>query len=130
MPGVPVDERQRRGQQTRRAVLGDEHVRSSDAALTEFSRPVREFVNEFAWGAVWSRPGLPLNTRSLLNLVMLTALGRPRELAIHLHGALRNGCTRTEIQEALLQATVYCGIPAGLEAFRVAEQVLGPESRV
>lgn len=118
-----ADERRRLGEATRRSVLGASHVSASEASLTEFSRPVRELVDEYCWGTVWARPGLPLTTRSLLNLVMLTALDRPRELAIHLRGAVRNGCTQEEIQEALLQATVYCGAPAGLAAFRVADQV-------
>jgi 4-carboxymuconolactone decarboxylase len=108
----------------RRQVLGPEHVDRSLAAASDFSRPVQELVTEFCWGAIWTRPGLDLKTRSLLNLVMLTALNRSAELAVHVRGAVRNGCSREEIQEALLQTLPYCGAPAALEAFRVAEGTL------
>lgn len=113
------------GLQVRREVLGAEHVDRSLAQVTDFSRPVQEWVTESGWGAVWTRPGLDRRTRSLLNLVMLTALGRMHEFAVHVRGAVTNGCTDEEIQEALLQAGLYCGAPAALESFRVAEQVLG-----
>lgn len=112
------------GLQVRREVLGAEHVDRSLAQVTEFSRPVQEWVTESGWGAVWTRPGLDRRTRSLLNLVMLTSLGRMHEFAVHVRGAVTNGCTDEEIQEALLQAALYCGAPAALESFRVAEQVL------
>jgi 4-carboxymuconolactone decarboxylase len=108
----------------RRQVLGDAHVDRSLDSATDFSRPIQEFVTEHAWGAVWTRDGLPLKTRSLLNLVMLTALNRPHEFGVHVRGALRNGVTVTEIQEALLQTAVYIGAPAALEAFRIAERVI------
>lgn len=112
------------GVQVRKDVLGDAHVERSLAEVSEFSRPVQEFVTRFCWGEVWSRPGLERRTRSLLNLVMLTALNRMHELAVHVRGAVTNGCTEQEIQEALLQAAVYCGAPAALDSFRVAERVL------
>jgi 4-carboxymuconolactone decarboxylase len=112
------------GLQMRRQVLGAAHVDRSMAQVSEFSRPVQELVTEYCWGAIWTRPGLEPKTRSLLNLVMLTAMNRSHELAVHVRGALTNGCTREEIQEALLQTLVYCGAPAALEAFRVAERVL------
>jgi 4-carboxymuconolactone decarboxylase len=108
----------------RREVLGAEHVDRSLAQASDFMRPMQEFVTEYCWGAVWTREGLDRRTRSLLNLGMLTALGKSQELGAHVRGALTNGCTETEIQEALLQAAVYCGVPAGLEAFRVAEKTL------
>ncbi|NMO88428.1 4-carboxymuconolactone decarboxylase [Actinomycetospora sp. TBRC 11914] len=108
----------------RKEVLGAAHVERSMANTSEFSRPVQEYVTRACWGDVWSRPGLDRRTRSLLNLVMLTALNRSHELAVHVRGAVTNGVTVEEIQETLLQATVYCGVPAGLEAFRVAERVL------
>ena len=92
--------------------------------MTEFSRPIQELVTEYCWGEVWTRPGLDRKTRSLLNLAMLTALNRMHELAVHVRGAVTNGATEEEIQEALLQAAIYCGVPAALESFRVAEQVL------
>jgi 4-carboxymuconolactone decarboxylase len=113
-----------RGLRVRREVLGDAHVDRSLAAVSEFARPVQELVTATCWGEVWTRPGLDRRTRSLLNLVMLTALNRDHELAVHVRGAVTNGCTVTEIQEALLQTAVYCGAPAALESFRVAERVL------
>ncbi|GAB3615587.1 carboxymuconolactone decarboxylase family protein [Okibacterium endophyticum] len=113
-----------RGLTIRKEVLGDEHVERSLANVTDFSRPVQEFVTEHVWGAVWSRDGLARQTRSLLNLAMLTALNRSHELGVHVRGALRNGVTVTEIQETLLQAAVYVGAPAALESFRVAEGVI------
>lgn len=113
-----------RGVAMRRQVLGDEHVERSTASASEFSRPVQELVTEYIWGSVWTREGLDLRTRSLLNLVMLTALGRMHEFAVHVRGAVNNGCTPVQIREALVQAAVYCGAPAALESFRVAERVL------
>jgi 4-carboxymuconolactone decarboxylase len=92
--------------------------------VLEFSRPIQELVTEYCWGAVWARPGLARRDRSLINLGMLTALGRSHELAVHVRGAVANGCTKREIQETLLQATIYCGVPAGMEAFRVVESVI------
>jgi 4-carboxymuconolactone decarboxylase len=112
------------GLATRREVLGPEYVDAALDGATAFSRPLQELVTEYCWGTVWSRPGLDRRTRSLINLAMLTALNRPHELAGHVRGALRNGCSEEEIQEVLLQAAVYCGMPAGLDAFRVAEKVL------
>ncbi len=113
-----------RGVAMRRQVLGDEHVERSTASASEFSRPVQDLVTEYIWGSVWTREGLDLRTRSLLNLVMLTALGRMHELGVHVRGAINNGCTPLQIREALIQAAVYCGAPAALESFRVAERVL------
>lgn len=113
-----------RGISMRRQVLGDAHVERSLANVSEFARPVQELVTEYVWGTVWTREGLDLRTRSLLNLVMLTALNRMHELGVHVRGAVNNGCTRDQIREALLQAAVYCGAPAALESFRVAERVL------
>ncbi len=112
------------GLRVRTEVLGAEHVQRSLQRVTDFSRPIQELVTEFCWGAVWSRPGLERRERSLINLAMLAALNRSHELAVHVRGAVRNGCTPSEIQEALLQATIYCGVPAGMEAFRVAETTL------
>jgi 4-carboxymuconolactone decarboxylase len=120
-----ADERYERGLAIRKEVLGEAHVDRSLAAVTDFARPVQEYVTRAAWGEIWSRPGLDRRTRSLLNLVMLTALNRNHELAVHVRGAVTNGCTVEEIQESLLQAAVYCGAPAALESFRVADRVLG-----
>lgn len=113
-----------RGLAARKAVLGSEYVEKSLAQADEFSRPLQELVTEYCWGAVWTREGLPRKTRSLLNLAMLTALNRQHELKLHVMGALRNGCTQLEIQEALLQATIYAGVPAGVEAFRTAREAI------
>jgi len=112
------------GLAVRREVLGREHVDRSLAEASDFARPMQEFVTEYAWGAVWSRPGLDRRTRSLLNLAMLAALNRRHELALHVRGALTNGVTPSEIQETLLQAAIYAGVPAAMDAFRTAEEVL------
>jgi 4-carboxymuconolactone decarboxylase len=112
------------GLQMRRRVLGDVHVNRSLEQVSEFSRPIQEFVTEYCWGAVWANGGLDLKIRSMLNLAMLTALNRPYELGVHVRGALRNGVTAAEIQEVLLQTAIYVGVPAALESYRVAEQIL------
>jgi 4-carboxymuconolactone decarboxylase len=113
-----------RGLKMRRAVLGDAHVQRSVDNISDFSRPIQDLVTEYCWGVVWTRDALDLRTRSLLNLVMLTALNRSHELGVHVRGALRNGVTVAEIQEALIQAAVYVGAPAALESFRIAERAL------
>ena len=117
-------ERLQRGLELRREVLGNGYVDNALAAATEFTRPIQEYVTETCWGDVWSRPGLDRRTRSLVNLAMLTALNRMTEFGAHVRGARRNGCTEQEIQEVLLQTAAYCGAPAALEAFRMAEKVL------
>jgi 4-carboxymuconolactone decarboxylase len=110
-----------KGLEVRKAVLGTEFVENSIKNADDFNRPLQELVTEFCWGAVWTREGLTRKTRSMLNLAMLTALNRPHELKMHVLGALRNGVTREEIREVLLQATIYAGVPAGVDAFRVAK---------
>lgn len=112
------------GRRVRAEVLGEKHVERSLANASEFNRPIQELVTEYCWGIVWSRPGLGRRERSLVNLGMLTALNRSHELGVHVRGALRNGCTAAEIQEVLLQAAIYCGVPAAMEAFRVAEAAI------
>lgn len=112
------------GTRTRREVLGDEHVERSLAAATDLSLPLQELVTEYAWGAVWTRESLDRRTRSLVTLGMLTALDHPQELRAHVLGALNNGCSREEIREVLLQSAIPCGVPAAIEAFRVAEAAL------
>lgn len=112
------------GLQMRRDVLGAAHVDRSLGQVTEFSRPIQELVTEYCWGAVWTRPGLDRRTRSLLNLAMLSALNRGHELGVHVRGAIRNGVTPEEIQEALMQVAIYVGVPASLESFRIAEAKL------
>jgi 4-carboxymuconolactone decarboxylase len=116
--------RMERGLAARRESLGDSHVENSLAAATDFSRPIQVYVTEACWADIWTRPGLDWRTRSLVNLAMLTALNRMHEFAVHVRAARRNGCTEEEIQEVLLQTAAYCGAPAALESFRVAEKVL------
>jgi 4-carboxymuconolactone decarboxylase len=119
-----------RGLQTRREVLGAEYVDASLARADDFMMAFQRITTELAWDYVWNRPGLDRRTRSMLNLAMLTAAGKPAELKLHVKGALTNGVTVEEIKEVLLQASVYCGIPAGLEAFRAADEVLLAEGAV
>ncbi len=110
------------GLQIRRQVLGDEYV---DRALNDpFTKPFQELVTRYVWGSVWTRPGLPLKTRSLVTLGILTALNQTGEIALHTKAALRNGCTREEIQEVLLHAAAYCGAPLGVAAFNAAKSAL------
>ncbi|MBF0531421.1 MAG: 4-carboxymuconolactone decarboxylase [Deltaproteobacteria bacterium] len=116
------------GMKVRRDVMGAEYVDKALAQTTEFTQPLQELVTEYCWGAIWARPGLPRKTRSLINLAMLTALNRSHELKLHMAGALRNGCTKEEIMEVLLQTAVYCGLPAAIDAFRVAKEVLAEPS--
>jgi 4-carboxymuconolactone decarboxylase len=113
-----------KGLAIRREVLGAEYVDNAIKSADAFNRPLQELVTEYCWGAVWGRPGLPRKTRSLLNLAMLTALNRPHELKLHVKGALKNGVTREEISEVLLQAAIYCGVPAAVDAFRTARDAL------
>jgi 4-carboxymuconolactone decarboxylase len=116
-----------RGLAVRRDVLGDDYVDGQLAAPDAFDRPLQELITEVAWGRVWDRPGLERRDRSLITVAMLTALGRTDELEIHLKAAVRNGVAVEELQEALLHAAIYCGIPAALGAFRVAKRVLVTE---
>ena len=109
------------GLEMRKTVLGAAHVERSLGQVTEFSRPIQELVTEYCWGAVWTREGLEPRTRSMLNLAMLAALNRGHELGVHVRGAIRNGVTVEEIQEVLMQVGIYVGVPAALEAFRIAE---------
>jgi 4-carboxymuconolactone decarboxylase len=111
------------GDRVRREVLGDDYVEAARGRATEFSVPLQELVTEYCWGEIWGRDGLDRKTRSLINVAMLSALNHENELRLHIRGAVANGCTREEIQEALLQATVYCGIPCGVSSFRVANEV-------
>lgn len=111
------------GLATRREVLGDAYVDASIQNATDFTIDMQELVTQYCWGDVWNRPGLDRRSRSLLNLAMLTALNRPHELKIHVRGALNNGLTREEIKEVFLQTAIYCGVPAAIDAFRVAAEV-------
>lgn len=116
-----------KGLAVRREVLGSDYVDGSLERADDFMMAFQNITTEMCWGYAWTRPGLDRRTRSLLNLAMLTALGRPAELKLHVKGALANGVTVDEIKEALLHATVYCGIPAGLDAFKAAHEVLVKE---
>jgi len=108
----------------RREVLGADYVNNAVASATDFNREFQELVTEYCWGKVWTRPGLDRKTRSLINIAMLTALNRPHEVALHVRGALNNGCTRDDIKEVLLQTAIYCGVPAAVDSFRIAREVL------
>jgi len=112
-----------KGLALRKQVLGTDYVEKSIAGADDFSRAMQELSTEFCWGTIWTRPGLSLRDRSLLNLSMISALNRPHELKLHIRGALNNGLTREEIREVLLQVAVYCGIPAGMASFQLAREV-------
>lgn len=113
-----------RGLEVRRAVLGAEYVDNSLKSANEFMQAFQNITTEWCWGYAWTRPGIDRKTRSLMNLAMLTALNRAPEIKLHVRGALNNGVSVDEIKEALIHATVYCGIPAGLDAFKAANEVL------
>ena len=117
----------KRGLEIRRRVLGDEYVDSALANVDAFNSEFQELVSEYCWGKVWGRSALSDQQRSLNNLSMMAALNRPHEFKIHMRGALRNGCSLDEIRDTLLQVAIYCGIPAGVEAFRLAREVLEAE---
>jgi 4-carboxymuconolactone decarboxylase len=119
-----------KGLEVRRKVLGTDYVDGSLAKADDFMMAFQNITTEWCWGYAWTRPGLEHKTRSMLNLAMLTALGKPAELKLHVKGALTNGVTVDEIKEILLHATVYCGIPAGLDAFKAAHEVLKAEGAV
>ena len=126
-----MDERQRyeQGLKTRRAVLGDVHVDASLKKKTEFTDTFQDFLTRYAWGEVWSRPGLPRETRSMLTLALLVALNRQDELRMHLRAALHVGVTREQIKEVLLQTALYCGLPAANSAFHLASEVFAEKRR-
>jgi 4-carboxymuconolactone decarboxylase len=112
------------GETTRRAVLGDDHVDRAAKRTTEFTADFQDFITRYAWGEIWTRPGLTRHTRSCLTLALLTALGHYEELAMHVRAALRNGLSTDEIKEVLLHSAVYAGVPAANRAFAVAQAVL------
>jgi len=111
------------GLSIRRQVLGAEYVDNAFKAADDFNRPLQELVTQYCWGEIWSRPGLDKRTRSLLNLAMISALNRPHEIKVHVKGALTNGVTKDEIREVFLQVAIYCGVPAGVDSFRIAKEV-------
>lgn len=110
------------GMEIRKAVLGAEFVEKSFASADDFNRPMQELTTEYCWGAVWGRDTLDRRTRSMLNLAMISALNRPHELKMHVKGALKNGVSKDEIREVFLQVAIYCGIPAGVDSFRIARE--------
>jgi len=120
-----MDEKKRHeeGMKMRRAVLGDAHVDQAIAEQNEFTAEFQDLITRYAWGEIWTRPELDLKTRSLITIAVMVALNRSEELQLHLKAALRNGVTRAEIKEVLLNAAIYCGVPAANHAFHLAEQV-------
>ncbi len=119
----PRGEKFERGLATRRAVLGDTYVDRSLGAADDFNWALQKLTTEYCWDEIWNRPGLDRRSRSLLNLGMIAALNRPHELKIHIRGALNNGITKAELREVFLQIAVYCGMPAGIDSFRIAKEV-------
>lgn len=114
-----------KGLQVRREVLGAEYVDKSVQSVDAFMIPLQKLITEYCWGEVWSRPGLDRRLRSVINLAMISALNRPNELKLHVLGALKNGVTKEEIQEIMLQVAIYCGVPAGLDSTKIAKEVIG-----
>lgn len=112
----------KRGFEIRKSVLGEEFVEKSFAAADDFNMPMQELVTEYCWGAVWGRDTLPMKTRSMLNLAMISTLNRPNELKMHIKGAIRNGVSKEEIREIFLQVAIYAGVPAGVDSFRIARE--------
>ena len=113
-----------KGLEIRKEVLGKEYVENSISNATEFNKELQDLVTTYCWGEIWGRDGLDKKTRSIINLAMITALNRPHELKLHVRGALNNGLTEEDIKEVLLQTAVYCGVPAAIDAFRTAKEVI------
>ncbi len=118
-----------RGLEIRKNVLGSEFVEASLRNADAFNMPMQELVTEYCWGAVWGREELPHKTRSMLNLAMIATLNRPHELKMHIRGALRNGVSKEEIREIFMQVAIYAGVPAGVDAFRLANEVFKAEEK-
>jgi 4-carboxymuconolactone decarboxylase len=118
------DELFQKGLEIRKSVLGAEFVEKSIAAADDFNMPLQRLVTEYCWGACWGREGLPKKIRSMLNIAMISTLNRNHELKMHVKGAIRNGCTKEEIREVLLQVAIYSGVPAAVDSFRVAKEAL------
>ena len=116
-----------KGQKVRREVLGDKYVEAAVKTTTDFNRPFQELIAAYVWGTLWSRPGLDRRTRALINLGVLTAMGRTEEVKIYLGAAPNIGVSREDVQEVLMQTAIYCGIPAALDSFRVAQQVFNEQ---
>ena len=118
------DELFQKGLEIRKSVLGAEFVEKSIASADDFNMPLQRLVTEYCWGACWGREGLPKKIRSMLNIAMISTLNRNHELKMHVKGAIRNGCTKEEIREVLLQVAIYSGVPAAVDSFRVAKEAL------
>jgi len=118
------DELFNKGLEIRKSVLGAEFVEKSIASADDFNMPLQRLVTEYCWGACWGREGLPKKIRSMLNIAMISTLNRNHELKMHVKGAIRNGCTKEEIREVLLQVAIYSGVPAAVDSFRVAKEAL------
>jgi 4-carboxymuconolactone decarboxylase len=118
------DELFEKGLEIRKSVLGAEFVENAIAAADDFNMPLQQLVTEYCWGACWGRDGLPKKIRSMLNIAMISTLNRNHELKMHVKGAIRNGCTKEEIREVLLQVAIYSGVPAAVDSFRVAREAL------
>jgi 4-carboxymuconolactone decarboxylase len=126
-----MDERERfeMGIKIRREVLGDAHIDAAIAKRNAFTEAFQDLITRYAWGEIWTRPGLPRQTRSLVTVAMLVALNREEELRLHLRAALRNGVTQEEIRETLLQSAIYCGVPAANSAFRIAQDIFSEKPK-
>jgi len=112
-----------KGLAIRRAVLGADYVDKAMSTADDFNRPMQELTTQYCWGEIWGRPGLDRRTRSIINLAMISALNRPHEIKAHVKGALNNGLTKDDIREVFLQVAIYCGVPAGVDSFRAAQEV-------
>lgn len=121
--GTPAGEKFEAGLETRRAVLGGAYVDAAVNKATDYNWPMQQLVTEYCWDEIWNRPGLARRDRSILNLGMISALGRTHELKLHVRGAINNGLTKDEIREIMLQVAIYCGVPAGIDSFRTAQEV-------
>jgi len=121
-------ERHSKGMKVRKQVLGKAHVERAEARKNKFNAPFQDLITRYAWGEIWTRPGLPQKTRSMITIAMMVALNRPEELKLHLRACVSTGVSREEIQEVLLQTAIYCGVPAANHAFQIAEEVFA-ESR-
>lgn len=126
-----MDERQRHedGMKVRRSVLGDAHVDQAASAENKFNSEFQELITRYAWGEIWTRPGLPRKTRSLITIAMMVALNRQEELRLHLRAAANTGVTAEEIEEVLLQAAIYCGVPAANAAFHIAQETFAEDTK-
>jgi 4-carboxymuconolactone decarboxylase len=118
-----MNEQFEKGLKVRKAVLGEEYVEKSLSSANHFTQAMQQLTTEWCWGEVWTREGLDRKTRSIINLSMLTALNRPHEIRVHVRGAINNGLSTDEIKEIFLQTAIYCGVPAAMDSFRIANEV-------